>query len=105
MTTCRKCKRSWSSLVECHCDLCHEHFSTVWGFDLHKPNAEIGCLDPSTIKNKHDKPLLRLATRREGQVWVAYTNYEEKPGQPEIPPPDPGTDPLTRVDAGSTVYA
>lgn len=38
------CGRNWTGLVECHCTVCHKHFSTVANFDAHRPYGH--CVDP-----------------------------------------------------------
>ena len=44
-TRCHGGGRRWAGLAECHCAGCHQHFSSVSAFDLHRLNGE--CVDPT----------------------------------------------------------
>lgn len=39
-----KCGRNWTGVRECHCTVCHCHFSTVANFDAHRPHGV--CVNP-----------------------------------------------------------
>lgn len=59
------CGRQWTGLAECHCTMCHRHFSTVSNFDHHRtPN---GCLDPLTVENSY---AMRIKDTMWGPIYV-----------------------------------
>jgi hypothetical protein len=60
-THCRDCHRSWTSLVQSHCTVCHEHFATNGVADLHWRGA--GHVDAATV------PALEAHDEANGPVW------------------------------------
>jgi hypothetical protein len=61
-THCRDCHRSWKSLSQAHCTVCHETFATNGVADLHWTKKE-GHVHPSGISS------LELHQESEGGVW------------------------------------
>jgi len=65
-----RCGASWSGLNVAHCGCCHETFSTVGLFDMHRSGGN--CLDPAALKcqsgTRAGKPLMRRSETR--NVWV-----------------------------------
>ena len=60
-TRCHGCGRRWAGLAECHCAGCHQHFSSVSAFDLHRVSGE--CIDPAG----HSRLVVRSGPH--GVVW------------------------------------
>lgn len=67
---------------QAHCTSCHETFSTVKNFDLHRPgkiraNGTAACNYPGALtrqkRNGDVVPLFRLTQTVNGQLWVSYT--------------------------------
>jgi hypothetical protein len=73
------CGRVWTAMNECHCRLCHRHFSTVRHFDTHRP-GECRDLDPLTIVYTRGQfkgePKLRLVDSAWGPL---YADGRERP--------------------------
>jgi hypothetical protein len=69
------CGREWNSLTECHCRICHRHFSTVANFDRHQP-ARHGCPNPATLRGKTGNPVLRPVDRGGATTWVQWETAE-----------------------------
>lgn len=46
MISCGKCKSRWTGAQVSHCGQCHNTFSGLTSFDMHKPSSQ-GCGDPS----------------------------------------------------------
>jgi hypothetical protein len=50
-------------LMQAHCTVCHEHFSTVANFDIHGPRRA-GCPHPSTqtryVEDDEGQPALNI---------------------------------------------
>lgn len=63
------CGREWVSLVQAHCSVCHEHFSTVDNFDRHVPSYK-GCKDPAKIKKRSGEPYFKAVESRFGITWA-----------------------------------
>jgi len=61
MITCGGCDAQWSGTSKCHCGGCHQTFSGIGLFDLHRVNDE--CKDPKGMK-KDGLPL-----KYEDGVW------------------------------------
>jgi len=64
---------------QAHCSTCHEHFSTVKNFDIHKPgprrkDGTPSCGDPGAqTRTKRDGavvPLLKRVEYADGFTWV-----------------------------------
>lgn len=74
---CGDCGRWWTGLRECHCTVCHAHFSTVDGFDAHRPSGT--CINPLDARVKGD-PLREKTTVwgpifvRDGEHWKTEGN-------------------------------
>ena len=64
---CRRCHRSWASLVEGHCTMCCEHFANVKAFDAHL--LEEGCRPPAEVIRKDGRPRL---TQRKGPFGITW---------------------------------
>jgi len=79
MTGCN-CGRQWKGLNQAHCTVCHEHFSTVRNFDLHKPSYN-GCLHPAEVTNRAGLPLLKPS---EGPYGVTWVGAETRPTQEDM---------------------
>lgn len=74
MASCLPCGRSWSGTVSAHCTVCHEHFSTVKNFDLHKPNRR-GCPDPAShTRKKADGTVVPVLKKSEARdQWIGWS--------------------------------
>lgn len=93
------CGRSWSGFNQCHCSICHNHFSTVKNFDAHKPGPRRSDGSPSCgserrggphltpdkmTRTKQDGtvvPLLKVVDNPNGPLWVSWSEdnrYEEE---------------------------
>lgn len=71
------CGRQWTGLRECHCTVCHKHFSTVDGFDAHRPYGK--CIAPTEARVKGDalrekKTIWGVIFVREGEHWKTDSN-------------------------------
>jgi len=87
----RRCDRKWTGFNQAHCSSCHEHFSTVKNFDLHRPgkvraDGTAACGKPAEMtRTKRDGtkvPLFREVETVNGPMWVSYTedtrNHDEQ---------------------------
>lgn len=81
--SCGSCPRKWTGVHQAHCSSCHEHFSTVKNFDLHKPgpkkkNGQPTCGKPGEQKRKKRDgtvvPLLKAVEFADGITWVTHTD-------------------------------
>lgn len=74
-----RCGRTWNGLAEAHCagggsadtgprDGCHEHFSTVSNFDLHR-SGRSGCGDPRQMRGKDGELTFRASEGPYGTTW------------------------------------
>jgi hypothetical protein len=63
-----RCGRQWSGLAECHCTVCHCHFSRVTQFDMHRVNDT--CVDPLTITDKNGEPKIKVRDSVWGVLYV-----------------------------------
>jgi hypothetical protein len=64
--TCPRCARQWSGLAQCHCTVCHRHFSTVALFDRHRAgHGRTTCTDPADHPNIYKPSVNHLGT-----TWV-----------------------------------
>lgn len=72
---CTSCGRWWTGKRECHCTVCHGHFSTIDGFDAHRPEGK--CIDPLKARVKGD-PL-----RAKQTVWGTIYVRDNELGPPE----------------------
>lgn len=61
------CGRKWGGFRECHCTLCHRHFSVVQNFDWHVPGQ---CLDPLTVTDRKGQPRMKLADSVWGPLYT-----------------------------------
>lgn len=67
--SCGGCSRTWLSLAACHCTICHAHFSSVKGFDLHWRNGQHR--RPEDVRGRDGYRLLKLTEQKiDGAVWV-----------------------------------
>lgn len=73
--SCPHCGRQWTGKRECHCTICHRHFSTVDGFDAHRPEGK--CADPLTVRVRGN-PL-----RAKQTMWGTIYVRENEAGPPE----------------------
>lgn len=75
---CRRCHRSWVSLVEGHCSLCCAHFTSVGAFDLHV--TAVGCVPPGSVRWRSGvrKGLakLKVVERKSGPTWCRAEERE-----------------------------
>lgn len=68
-THCHDCHRSWTSLKEAHCTVCHEHFSTDGHAQSHRgPHGY--CIPPGDVLRIDGEARMRLTDRGTGPVWV-----------------------------------
>lgn len=80
MTTCRGCDREWTGLTECHCSVCHRHFTSVKPFDDHWVGVtNRHCVDPATLKRRDGNPLLETIERKSGLVWKRWEAPRDTP--------------------------
>lgn len=71
IATCGGCDARWTAPSIAHCGGCHETFSGVGLFDVHRRRSH--CTDPATIKIKGE-----LVTRRDTGVWHAPAKTPEE---------------------------
>jgi hypothetical protein len=69
MATCTTCQRHWTGHTECHCRLCHNHFSTPTNFDRHRPSRD-GCGNPADLTDRHGQPRLVPSYGHNGITWT-----------------------------------
>lgn len=62
------CGRHWSGLSQAHCTVCHEHFSSVAGFDRHRTTGR--CVPPSNVTRRDGRPHFKADHNRFGTTWV-----------------------------------
>lgn len=68
------CGRIWTAARECHCTVCHRHFSSVRYFDEHRRGYEVSrttCTDPLTVTNASGEPKYRLVDTAWGKLVVS----------------------------------
>ena len=66
-----KCGRMWTGLRECHCTVCHLHFSTVRWFDEHRRGCgPTACLDPLQITDGNGAPRFKAVDNAWGELIV-----------------------------------
>ncbi len=72
MGFCKRCKRTWSALNECHCAGCCNHFSGVFAFDKHRvgKGATKGCMTIEQMLNK------KMVYDNESKRWVSGSQPE-----------------------------
>jgi hypothetical protein len=75
-THCRSCHRSWTSLAECHCPACCEHFVSGRAAEAHRRGGE--CEDPATATRSDGRPKFVARVRRGRDVW-AIAFYGQRP--------------------------
>lgn len=75
-THCCDCHRSWRSLLEAHCTMCHRHFFNPKAFDAHLSAG--GCHDPKVVTRRDGRPRLQLTTTPYGELW-RLVNYRPLP--------------------------
>ena len=69
-TSCRDCGRKWSGKRECHCTVCHRHFSVVAHFDAHIKRSR--CVDPLTLRQRSDgRPLYAVKQSTLGKTFIS----------------------------------
>lgn len=85
---CPSCKREWTGKKECHCTVCHRHFSTVDGFDGHRPDGR--CIDPLKARARGNS--LREKETMWGPIYVRDN---------ELGPPDHWATPQLALGEGS----
>lgn len=68
-----KCGRQWSGLAECHCTVCHCHFSRISAFDMHRDVNGV-CVDPLTITDKYGEQKIKV---RDSMWGVLYARAGE----------------------------
>jgi len=75
---CASCSAVWTAISRiCHCGACHETFSTVSLFDMHRLRGD--CLDPAGLTRGSEskdagEPLMRRDKRG---IWVGYKQRPE----------------------------
>lgn len=74
MTTCRDCGRRWTSLVQAHCTVCHEHFGTDGLADRHR--KALTCLPPLSVTNQRGEPVFRVVRDSFGLTWRSSATRE-----------------------------
>ena len=83
MTQC-SCGAEWTGLVECHCVVCHQSFSTDRNFEDHRTgDYEVGrrCYSPTELSALTLLPSGRLRFKASAQkngrvVWVSWSEGE-----------------------------
>ena len=83
MTQC-SCGTEWTGLVECHCIVCHQSFSTDRNFEDHRiGDYEVGrrCHTPAELAELTMQPSGRLRFKASKQkngrvVWVSWSEGE-----------------------------
>lgn len=69
---CKGCDRIWTGLRECHCGICHRHFSQVRSFDDHRTlGTHNQCADPLTLTRKDGRPMYKVTEGAWGPVIVS----------------------------------
>jgi hypothetical protein len=63
--------------------LCHRHFTTPGGFDLHRvgPTDDRVCADPATLRRGDGTPRLSAVLRASGEVWGYPSGGEGRIGR------------------------
>jgi hypothetical protein len=56
---------------ECHCTVCHRHFSTVGGFDAHRRGmGRTDCHDPLALADPTGQPKYKRVPSAWGELYV-----------------------------------
>jgi len=73
-----QCGRVWTGLRECHCRVCHLHFSSVRWFDVHWRHGEgRQCRNPLTILRGDGEPMFKVVDNAWGELIVSNTERPE----------------------------
>jgi hypothetical protein len=62
------CGRRWTGLAQAHCMSCHEHFSSVTGFDKHRSTGR--CTPPTDVRRGDGVPYFKPEESRFGTTWA-----------------------------------
>lgn len=66
------CGRMWTGLRECHCTVCHVHFSTPAGFDAHRANMPHDkCANPLLLLDPKGRPRYKMIDNAWGKIVVS----------------------------------
>lgn len=76
---CSSCGRVWTGLRECHCTVCHLHFSTPRGFDDHRAGMPHNkCASPPKLHDPKGRPKYKFVNNAWGKLVVsALTGFDE----------------------------
>lgn len=74
MTTCRDCGRAWTSLVQAHCTVCHQHFGTDGLADRHR--KAFACVPPLQVTTQAGSPVFRGVQDRHGLTWRSHATRD-----------------------------
>lgn len=70
---CGQCPRTWRSLVQAHCQLCHRQFSKPAVADAHTDYPTGVCSDPATVTWPDGTPRYKRTEDIYGEVWRRHT--------------------------------
>jgi hypothetical protein len=70
---CSGCEHWWTGLAPAHCSACHETFTGVGAFDLHRRGGK--CIPPAEVANRKGEPLLTRANR-DWAGWSGIGSWE-----------------------------
>jgi hypothetical protein len=79
--TCAACGRRWTGRAPCHCSGCHQTFTGITAFDMHRTGSHVTgrwCADPGTVVSPTTGEHLLVAVTK--QYWDGW-------GRPGEPPP------------------
>jgi hypothetical protein len=69
MTAGCNCGRTWTGLSQAHCSSgCHEHFSSVTGFDRHRATGR--CVPPEAVRRSDGGPYFKAVEGPFGVTWT-----------------------------------
>lgn len=65
---CGTCGAIWTGLIACHCSGCHETFTGLSAFDIHRVGGQ--CCDPAAIVNKKGEHRLVRVDKPHWSGWA-----------------------------------
>ena len=73
-SSCNGCRNWWDRTGAAHCSSCHQTFTGVGAFEMHRSGSHAGgarhCLDPATVRSeKTGEPLLVPADK----PWAGWS--------------------------------
>lgn len=87
MHECARCENRWGGLNTAHCGACHETFTTVRAFDMHRagshPEGTRHCVSPASVglvKSGREYPCWRMPGE-----WPALPHGQDSDGLSDAP--------------------